>query len=287
MKSRPFAFTGLSPFKTFTGTCPFIICPLSSNPKFLNGKYEDSKNVICYDNGEHIDSFCTYKCQLDVQNNNISKVKLNDKENKYSLTSLANVTKDISSQKSNDFLDIKDISTLNHAEIFIKSERHFVIKGELLDSGYESNNMKLITSKNTYRKDLSCKGYTDKDQKLIYYYFLDCDIPYSTINMDLQNTFAYFEDDKNKDKGIIINFDQSNNSTVIHISDYIPKKKSSGLSTGGIIAIIISCIILLFLVVGLIYLLKSRAPTPPLKELVKNNNTVGASGVSSEVVVNQ
>lgn len=259
-----------------------ITIPLTIS--FTDGTSDVSEYVYCYDLGEHIESYCTYRCQLNVKNNNVSKVKLNDIENKYSLSSLANVTKDISSQKSNNFLNIKDISLLNHSSIFLKSGRHFIIKGELLESEYESKSIKLITSKNTFRKDLSCKGYIDR-VKLVSYYFLDCDTSESSINMDLQNTFAYFED--NKDKGILIHFDDSNNSTAIQTNDYIPKKKSSGLSTGGIIAILISCIILLFLVGGLIYFLKGRAPTPPLKEIVKNNNTIGASGASSEVVVNQ
>ena len=255
------------------------------NISFTDGKEINSENVSCHDTGEHFETFCTYKCQLNVQNNNISKVKLNDKENKYTLSSLANITKDISSQKKNNFLDIKNISTLNQAKIYRKSGSYFVIKGDL-DSEYESNNIKLITSKNTYRKELSCKGYKGKEEnRLEYYYFLNCEIPGSTINMNLQNTFSYLEDDK--EKGFIINFEKFNNSTIIQTNNYIPKKKSSGLSTGGIIAIAILGIILLLLVSGLIYFLKSRAPTPPLKELANNSNTIGAAGASSEVVVNQ
>ena len=252
------------------------------NISFYNPKEVVSKNVECGERGRH-DSYCTYFCMTDIQNNNISTVKLNDKDNQYFLTSLADATKVISSQKSNNFLNINNITILDHAEIFRKSERHFVIKGELLDSDYESNNIKLIEAINSYGKKLSCKGYEDR-VNLMTYYFLDCDISDSPINIDLQNSFAYLED--SKDKGIIINFDNSDNSTMT-VSGLAPKKKSSGLSTGGIIAIVIPCILLLILAGGLIFYLNRKAPNPPLKELANNSNTIGPAGASSSNVVNQ
>ena len=118
-------------------------------------------------------------------------------------------------------MDIKNISILDNANIFRKSGRHFVIKGEL-DSDYVSDNIKLIISKNNARRDLSCKGYVDSIN-LIAYYFLDCDTSDSSLNIDLQNSFAYLEGDKQK--GIIINFDQSDNST-LRTSDYYTSKKN-------------------------------------------------------------
>ena len=253
------------------------------NISYFSPKKVESKNVECTKTEPIDDSYCTYRCRETVQNNNISSVKFNYKDNKYILTSLTNATKDISSQESNKFMDIKNISILDNANIFRKSGRHFVIKGEL-DSDYESDNIKLIISKNNVRRDLSCKGYVDSIN-LIAYYFLDCDTSDSSLNIDLQNSFAYLEGDKQK--GIIINFDQSNNSTLRTSDYYTNKKKSSGLSTGGIIAIVIPCIILLLLIVGLAYFLNRRAPTPPLKELVNTSNTVGPAGASSEAVVNQ
>ena len=210
-----------------------------------------------------------------------------DEKYKYKLSSLANITKDISSKKDSDtknrkFLDRNKISILDDASFSSKSGRHFVVKGDL-DSEYASDNIKLIVSKSTYGRELSCKGYKDS----YYAYSLDCDTSISSINADLQNAFAYLED--NDDKGFIINFEKSGNSTnsTIETNDYIPKKKSKGISTGGIVAIVIPCILLLLLAVGLVFSLRSRAPNPPLKELANTSNTVGPAGASSEAVVHQ
>ena len=61
------------------------------------------------------------------------------------------------------------------------------------------------------------------------------------------------------------------------------------MSTGGIIAVTIPCIILLVGVVGLSFALKNKNQNPPLKDIVNNNNnTVGIAGAgSSQVVVQQ
>ena len=208
----------------------YIIIPV--NISYINEKEVNSRDINCTNNTNCIDFYCTYECSLQVENINISKVKFNDKNynNKYSLSSLCNITKDISSQKENDnknrgLLDRTNITFLEHANISLKSGRHFVIRGDL-DSNFASNNIKLILSKNNYRRDLSCEGY--KDAKFPYNYFLDCDTSITSINADLQNTFAYLENDK--DKGFIINFDQIGNSTTIQTNDYIPKRKSSGIS---------------------------------------------------------
>ena len=249
---------------------------------FYTNSKNESYDPNCSNTMDCIENYCTYICIVEAANNNISKVKYNDK-GQYSLSSLAHLTKDISSQKEkvnnkfSELLDRTNISSLENANISLKSGRHFVISGEL-DSSFESDNITLILSNN---RELSCKGNLDR-----YYphkYFLDCDTSISSINADLKNSFAYLENDKNK--GFIINFDQSGNST-IETNDY-PKKKSSGISTGGIIAIVIPCIILLLLAVGLVFSLRNRAPNPPLKEIVNNSNTIGAAGASSEVVANQ
>ena len=257
------------------------------NILYNNGKDTESKELFCLNNTNCIDSYCTYECSLQIETQNISKVKFNDKDSTFTLSSLGNITKDISSQKENDnknseLLDRANISFLDNSNISLKSGRHFIICGDL-KSDFVSNNIKLIISKNTYRRDLSCKGY--RDIIYPYKYYLDCDTSISSINADLDNTFAYLEDDK--DKGFIINFDETNNSTVIQTNDYINKKnKSSGLSTGGIIAIMIPCIILLLLIGGIVYFLRNRAPNEPLKKQV-NNNVIAEAAASSEAVVNQ
>ena len=267
-----------------------VVIPI--NITYTNVEEPDLRYPNCTNNTDCINFYCTYYCSVVITNNNISKVKFNDKDEKYKykLSSLANITKDISSKKDSDtknrkILDRNDISILDNASFSSKSGRHFVVKGDL-DSDYVSDNIKLIVSKSTYGRELPCKGY--KDSYYAYNYYLDCDTSISSINADLQNAFAYLEDD---DKGFIINFEKSANSTTtnstIETNDYIPKKKSKGISTGGIVAIVIPCILLLLLAVGLVFSLRSRAPNPPLKELANTSNTVGPAGASSEAVVHQ
>ena len=267
-----------------------VVIPI--NISFTNEKDPELRRPNCSMNIECNNLYCTYACSETIVNKNISKVKFNDKDEnyKYSLSSLANITKDISSKKDSDnknrkILDRNEITFLENTNIYSKSGRHFVLKGKM-DPGYESDNIKLIVSKNTYSRELQCKGY--KDKLFPKDYFLECDTSTSSINADLQNTFAYLEDDDQR--GFIINFDKSGNSTTnstIETNDYVPKKKSKGISTGGIVAIVIPCIILLLLAIGLVFSLRRRAPNPPLKELANTSNTLGPAGASSEAVVHQ
>ena len=270
-----------------------VIIPI--NITYTKVNKPDLHHINCSKNIDCIDLYCTYTCSEIIVNNNISKVIFNDKDEKYkyTLSSLAYITKDISSKKDSDIqnrkiLDKNKITFLEHANISSKSGRHFVVKGEMA-SGYESDNIKLIVSKNTYSRELPCKGY--KEEFYSNNYFLECDTSTSSINADLQNTFAYLGDIDNDQGGFIINFDKFGNSTMtnstIETNDYIPKKKSKGISTGGIVAIVIPCIFLLLLAIGLVFSLRRRAPNPPLKELVNTSNTLGPAGASSEAVVHQ
>ena len=208
----------------------YVIIPI--NISYVNVTETDLRYLNYTKNNNCIDSYCTYLCSVLIDNTNITKVKFNDKaENyKYTLSSLANITKDISSKKDSDIKNRKnlkrnDISFLEHAIISSKSGRHFEIKGDF-GSNYESDNIKLIVSKNSYSRELPCKGY--KDSFYTNNYNLDCDISTSSINADLQNTFAYLEDKDDDNRGFIINFDKFDNSTVtnstIETNDYIPKK---------------------------------------------------------------
>ena len=77
-----------------------------------------------------------------------------------------------------------------------------------MDYDYVSDNIKLIVSKSTYGRELPCKDY--KDSYYAYNYYLDFNTSTSSINADLQNAFAYLEDNN---KGFIIIFEKFTNST--------------------------------------------------------------------------
>ena len=209
---------------------PNVVIPI--NISYTNVEEPDLLYPNCTNNTECNNFYCTYYCSVVITNNNISKVKFNDKDEKYKykLSSLANITKDISSKKDSDtknrkFLDRNKISILDDASFSSKSGRHFVIKGDL-DYDYVSDNIKLIVSKSTYGRELSCKGYKDS----YYAYSLDCDTSISSINADLQNAFAYLEDNN---KGFIIIFEKSTKSTTIN-STYM--LAFMNLSNSGIIS---------------------------------------------------
>ena len=63
--------------------------------------------------------------------------------------------------------------------------------------------------------------------------------------------------------------------------DFHAQKKTSGLSTGGIIAITIPCAIILIGILGLDSALRGKNRNPPLKDFVNNNNTIGINGTAS------
>ena len=156
-----------------------------------------------------------------------------------------------------------------------------IIKGDSCIS--ESNNIKLVLPYNGNIKELSCKGYNSTNKKDEEFFYLECNN--NGIKTNINNVYGYYV---NQYSDFIINF-ANPNSTDINYEEYIPhRRKKSGMSTGGIIEIIIPLVIVLLGVVALIMAIKMRTPTPPLKEIAGNNNTVGVAGMaSSETVVNK
>ena len=132
-------------------------------------------------------------------------------------------------------------------------------------------------------KELSCKGYNSTNKKDEEFFYLECNN--NGIKTNINNVYGYYV---NQYSDFIINF-ANPNSTDTNYEEYIPnRKKKSGMSTGGIIAIIIPLVIVLLGVVALMMAIKRRTPTPHLKEIAGNNNIVGVAGMaSSEAVVNQ
>ena len=240
-----------------------------------------------------------FSCDITNNNNNISRVnysetfKINNTEEiNMTLSTLARASKnDITSETSNKLLST-EIVPLRDAGITKQSTNSFVIRGNKINlntdnslENYESQNIKLVSTKNGFKREIPCEGKNSKDKDDEFYYFLSCK-SYDTIDRDLNNSYCYFE--KDKTKSLLVQFGE-NNSTELYDYDYRYKKKSSGLSTGGIIAIIIPSIIVLLGVLGLAMALRNKSPTPPLRDMVNNNNnnTVGVVGNSSEVVVHQ
>ena len=105
--------------------------------------------------------------------------------------------------------------------------------------------------------------------------------PKRSIDADLDGTLG-----KTKTKKTVYLSFPSLNSTADDLeydapTNNIYRKKKSGLSTGGIIAIIIPCVLVLLAVAAVAFLLGRKAPEPPIQNI---NNTAGMN--SSTNIVN-
>ena len=154
--------------------------------------------------------------------------------------------------------------------------------GNDYDQKFKSKNIKLILMNNELPATIQCEGYYAKDKEDDEnYYYLETTGINPEINGSLQYAIANFT---KKNYTIMLDF-QNYNDSWIYKSQQLFKKTSGGLSTGGIIAIIIPCILILLGTAALAYFLirkPSPIPSPHLKNMA-NNNTIGVA--SSEAVV--
>ena len=187
---------------------------------------------------------------------------------------------------------------LENARIIQSKGNYFKIRGKLCyysyyyyscnydwddyDQKFESKNIKLILMNNELPATIQCEGYYAKDKEDDEnYYYLETTGINPEINGSLQYAIANFT---KKNNTIMLDF-QNYNDSWIYKSQQLFKKTSGGLSTGGIIAIIIPCILILLGTAALAYFLirkPSPIPSPHLKNMA-NNNTIGVA--SSEAVV--
>lgn len=190
------------------------------------------------------------------------------------------------------FSSTHNFGFLENARIIQSKGNYFKIRGKLCYSyyyycnydldDYESKNIKLILMNNELPATIQCEGYYAKDKEDDEnYYYLETTGINPEINGSLQYAIANFT---KKNNTIMLDF-QNYNDSWIYKSQQLFKKTSGGLSTGGIIAIIIPCILILLGTAALAYFLirkPSPIPSPHLKNMA-NNNTIGVA--SSEAVV--
>jgi len=149
-------------------------------------------------------------------------------------------------------------------------------------SSYSSNNIQLLTNYYGKPKRIPCVGdfIKNKTDDKTYYNLESKDLNYLTYT-DLNYAIANIT---TQDRIFIIDFQEGENSTILPEKESF-KKKSGGLSTGGIIAIVIPAVLILLGVGALAFFLSRRAvPPPPVKNIA--NNTMGVVA-SSEAVVHQ
>lgn len=115
-----------------------------------------------------------------------------------------------------------------------------------------------------------------------------------SLNYNLNNTVGTLN---NKNTTFVFLFKKDSNSTMNYDpsptlnTTYIPRKRSDGLSTGGILAIIIPCIIVLLAAAGIAAFLgksssAAAASTIPMEHINMGNNTIGTSYSSNAIVKN-
>ena len=175
---------------------------------------------------------------------------------------------------------------LKKANFTSQSQNSFKIKAKELSDNYESENIHLITIVNGSPKKIPCSGKNDKDSSDDKdYYFLQSKGSNNLAGADLSYALLNYTT-KNKRMGILDFAENSKNANGTILPPKIDyKKQSGGLSTGGIIAIVIPSVAVLLGIGALAFFLSRRAvPPPPIKNIT--NNTMGVVA-SSEAVVHQ
>ena len=209
----------------------------------------------------------------------------------YSSSSVEVFKKDLISLKNKTMFKITDndwdVSILGNATFISKNPTYFKIKGkdingqkDFKDNDFKSNNIQLFTSVNGISKKISCKGeYTMDNSDDEMYYFLESKGTSSLSNTDLRYTVANVT---TKNKIFIIDFKKGIDTTILEQTKQ--ERTSKGLSTGGIVGIIIPSCLVLFGVAGLAFYLSRRTmPPPPMNNIA--NKTLGVA--SSEAIVHQ
>ena len=221
--------------------------------------------------------------KINITTNFTNNVFLNDSQVSFVSSSVEALERDLVSLKYDNNFD--DMEFLYNATFVRQSPNSFQIKGEELDNDYVSENIQLITNVNGVPKKIPCSGKKQKDSSDDKtYYFVESKGSNNLAGADLRHAILNYT---KQDRIVVLNFKEEtkeSNGTIFPPKvDY--KKKSGGLSTGGIIAIVIPAVLVLLGIGALAFFLSRRAvPSPPIKNI--GNNTMGVVA-SSEAVVHQ
>ena len=234
-----------------------------------------------------------YRCELNITGKGIPK-KINITTN-FTNRDINDIAKISYVSSSAEALERELVSLKYYTDYFIalenanftsQSPNSFKIKGENIGTRYDSENIFLITVVNGSPKKIPCSGKRDKDNSDDEnYYFLQSKGSNNLAGANLSYTLLNFT---TKDHEMAIldfaeNTKNANGTILPPKVDY--RKKSGGLSTGGIIAIVIPAVLVLLGIGALAFFLSRRAvPPPPIKNIT--NNTMGVVA-SSEAVVHQ
>lgn len=193
----------------------------------------------------------------------------------------------VDAMKTN-LVDLKGLEIFDNLGIFKNSTlvehkgTYFKIKtdNKAKDSTL-SENIQLILFSNNYKRYIKCRGYKGYDENEDEKLFLETTGINPEVNGKLQYAIANYT---KKGKYYMLDFGENAGNSTISPEPTLYKKKKGGLSTGGIIAVLIPTILVLLGIAGLVYFLGNRTPIQPLPKVV-NNNTIGVA--SSENIMNK
>ena len=286
-------------FKCLNNYTWFMLKNYHSSGLIYNDDYFPSIN--CSENG-----YCVakYRCELNITGKGIPRkinITTNFTNKDINLAKISYVSSSAESLER-DLVSLKyhkeRFSILKNANFTSQSPNSFKIKGKILNEGdyisntnirYDSENIYLITTVNGSPKKILCSGKQKKDSSDDnWYYNLDSKGSNNLAGANLSYTLLNYTTSSNENLMTILDFAENSknaNGTILPPKvDY--KKNSGGLSTGGIVAIVIPTVIVLLGVGALVFYLSRRAvpSPPPIKNI--GNNTMGVVA-SSEAVVHQ
>ena len=247
-----------------------------------------------YGDDDDLSGVVKYLCKLNITGKGIPrKINITTNFTNKDISDVAKISYVSSSAEAleREFLSLKSYETdtfkiLRNANFTSQSPNSFKIKAKELSDNYESENIHLITIVNGSPKKIPCSGKNDKDSSDDKdYYFLQSKGSNNLAGADLSYALLNYTT-KNNRMGILDFAENSKNANGTILPPKIDyKKQSRGLSTGGIIAIVIPSVAVLLGIGALAFFLSRRAvPPPPIKNIT--NNTMGVVA-SSEAVVHQ
>ena len=265
----------------------------SNNYQWFKNNYYDSIDRNCSKDGYCI---AKYICEanttdlsinipkkIDLTTNFSEEVTLNGTPVTYISSSAKALEKDLVSLK----YKTENFKVLDDVVLVSQSPTSFKIRGKKDDYKYkESENLQLITNVKGLQKKILCSGKKALDPTDdTYRFFIESKGTNSLGGVDLNYALLnYTKQNKGKNSLLLLDFAEGGKNATILEPKSQQKRKSKGLSTGGIVAIVIpSCLVLLG-AVGLVFFLSRRAvPPPPVNNFA--NKTLGVA--SSEAIVHQ
>ena len=243
------------------------------------------------ENDDLPDNYIVYKYECSNNTYNLrhpKKINITSNFTDSNFAGYINSTSPFVDAMKTNLVDLKGLEIFDNLGIFKNSTlvehkgTYFKIKtdNKTKDSTL-SENIQLILFSNNYKRYIKCRGYKGYDENEDEKLFLETTGINPEVNGKLQYAIANYT---KKGKYYMLDFGENAGNSTISPEPTLYKKKKGGLSTGGIIAVLIPTILVLLGIAGLVYFLGNRTPIQPLPKVV-NNNTIGVA--SSENIMNK